>query len=99
MFSSEEADDILRRCHGKDAFTDIMRDIFEMYSKITSGRKIKYMIWICQDGSGQLLCGIRLLDEDVLSFTVFLSKDAKKYLKGRQGYTTFIFEDGSVYEL
>ena len=98
QFSKEESDDILRRCHGKDGFIDIICDIFEMYSKITSVRKIKYVMWIFQDSDGQLLCGIRLLDEDVLSFTVFLSKDAKKYLKGKQGYTTFIFEDGSMYE-
>lgn len=54
------------------------------------------MVCICQDSGNNLICCIRILDIEFLTFTVFLSKNARNYLNEGTTYMTLILDDGSL---
>lgn len=98
-FSEKECKTISEHCHCGDAFTGIAEMLSAQYQNLTAGRKIKYMVSIFQDAGGNLICGIRILDEDFLTFTVLLSKDACKYLNDGHGYMASVLDDDSLIEV
>lgn len=98
-FSEDERGTISEHCHRGDAFTEIAEMISDRYQNLTAGGKIKYMVCIIQDAGGNLVCGIRILDENFLTFTVLLSKDAGGYLDGGHGYMASVLDDDSLIEV
>lgn len=97
-FTEDEFKIISKRCHCEDSFTEITEKTAELYRNSTGGRKIKYMVYISRDGGDNLICCIRILDINFLTFTVFLSKNASNYLNGREGYTALVLDDNSLVE-
>ncbi len=56
--------------------------------------KPQYILEMLMDRENKLICAVRILDEDLLTFTVLLSKDALKYLCKDAVRATLVFEDG-----
>lgn len=97
-FTEDEYKIISERCHCEDSFTEITEKTAELYRNSTGGRKIKYMVYISRDGGNNLICCIRILDTNFLTFTVFLSKNARNYLNGGEGYMALVLDDNSLFE-
>lgn len=97
-FTEDEYKIILERCRCGDSFTEVTEKAAETYQNLTGGRKFKYMIYISRDGGDNLICGIRILDTNFLTFTVFLSKSASNYLNGGEGYMALVLDDNSLFE-
>lgn len=97
-FTDDEYKIISERCHCGDSFTGIAEEVAEKYRNLTGGRMIKYMVFINRDSGNNLICVIRILDTNFLTFTVFLSKDASNYLKGKKGYIALVLDDDSLFE-
>lgn len=97
-FTEHEYKIISERCHCIDSFTEITEKTAEIYRNLAGGRKIKYMVCIGQDSGDNLICCIRILDTNLLAFTVFLSKNASNYLNEGKGYTALVLDDNSLFE-
>ena len=98
-FTEDEYKIISEHCHCEDSFTKVTEQTTELYRNMTDGQKIKYMVYINRDGGNNLICGIRILDTNFLTFTVFLSKDANSYLNGEEGYMAVVLDDNSLIEV
>ena len=95
-FTEHEYKIISEHCHYVDSFSEITEQIVARCRNLIGGRKIKHMVCIVRDGGDNLVCGIRILDENILAFTVLLSKNASNYLNGDKEYITFVFDDNSL---
>ncbi len=97
-FTEDEYKIISECCHCVDSFTEITEKTAELYRNLTGGRKMKYMVHISREGGDNLICCIRILDTNLLTFTVFLSKNASYYLNGGEGYMALVLDDNSLFE-
>ena len=97
-FSEHEIKDIHERCHTTDAFTHIAEYVAKKYETLSGGHHIQYLIILSSDDADRLLCVIRILNENFLTFTVFLSSNAKLYLRDRGGFLSAVCDDGNLYE-
>ena len=97
-FSENEIKDIQERCQTKDVFTQITEHVAKKYEAMSGGHHITYFIYLSADSVDNLICGIRILDENFLTFTVFLARNAKFYLRGQGSYLSAICDDGKLYE-
>ncbi|MCR5778199.1 MAG: HNH endonuclease [Lachnospiraceae bacterium] len=93
-FNDKEYKDISERCHPSDSFTEIMT---KACGKIPD-ELISYTIWLVNNIGNQLVCGIRILNSNFLTFSVFLSKDARKYMGSGRTIITIITGDGQIIE-
>lgn len=56
--------------------------------------KFRHIIVLCPDLENKLICNIRILNEDLLSFTVLLSMNATHYIRNEGVCGTMILENG-----
>lgn len=97
-FTEDEYKIISERCCCNDSFTEIAEKDIETYRNLTGGRNLKHMVYIYRDSGDNLICYIRILDTDFLTFTVLLSKSASNYLNGGGGYVTLVLDNNSLLE-
>lgn len=98
MFFDHELKDIHERCHTTDVFTQIAECMAKKYEMISGGHHFQYLIFLSADNSNKLLCVIRILDENFLTFTVFLADNAKLYLRDQNCFLSAVCDDGILYE-
>lgn len=99
QFTKEKCKEIDQRCHCIDSFTEIIDNMADAFSIMSVGRKMVYIMYLHPDGGDNLICNIRILDSSLLSFTVFLSKNASRYLVGKRDYLSCVLDDGELIEL
>lgn len=93
-FSENDYKDISERCHPTDGFTEVIRTAFNYIPD----KLVSYTVLLVKDKGNQLVCGIRILNSDFLTFSVFLSKNAENYMKKRKSIVTVITGDGQLIE-
>lgn len=98
-FTENEYKIISERCHCVDSFTEITEKIAEKYSNYNNVCKIKDIVYISRDSGDNLICCIRILNTNFLTFTVFLSQNASNYLNKGTEYITLILDDNSLLEV
>ena len=96
-FDENQCADINNRCHFADGFTGSIEDLCRRVPKEQSDKLFRYLIWIVRDKGNQLVCGIRILNSDALTFSVLLSRNADKYFEGsKRTIMTIITESGEI---
>lgn len=98
IFSEKEADDISKRCHCMDSFTKTIADILKPYKEAVNGRSINCIVYLFKNDYNQMLCLIRILDEDLLTFSVLLSENAVDYPIEKSGYIAVVLDDNNLIE-
>lgn len=93
-FGEKDYKDISERCHLNDSFTEVIGTVFNSIPD----KLVSYTVWLVKDRGNQLVCGIRILNSDFLTFSVFLSKNAENYMKKRKSIVTVITGDGQLIE-
>jgi len=94
-YSDAEYNEISKYCHLDDKFTDMMKVESDIYKEHSNGHRIDYFILLSKDAEGKLICGIRILDSDILNFTVCLSNSAELCLN-QSCILTLILDNGEV---
>ncbi len=88
---------------GKKEYSDLEYNHLRQYCNLQDIRilgqikqlmKFRHIIVICPDMENKLICNIRILDEDLLSFTVLLSMNAACYIRNDGVCGTMILENG-----
>ena len=95
-YSQEEYEKIREHCKifDKTVYNLVFRDLMP-----EECRNVRYIIILCRDIEDKMICNIRLLDEDILTYTVLMSTNASKYLYAKGVYISMILEDGSFIEI
>lgn len=89
---------IKKYCHCKDSLTGIIVQAIKTSVSDRKENQVRHMVFLYSDAENKLFCGMRILDEPFLTFTVMLSEHADIYLDGNF-YASVIFTDGYLYEL
>lgn len=96
-FTEEDYKIISERCHCRDSLIEDVGKYMEECQNELNSRKINHMVQILRDRDNKLICCVRLLDMNFLTFTVLLTKNASN-LRGKEGYMTLILNDNSLLE-
>ncbi len=94
-FSQSDYDVFGKYCSLGNKFTDILKDALKACEGKTTSPVLHFTQIISNEGN-QLLCTIRILNSDFLTFNVLISEDASRYKK--KDFCTVILEDGFLYE-
>lgn len=98
-FTEKEYTIINNHCNCTDSLTDSFSKISSYVISSTGGtKKVRHILFLSSDAANKLICCFRVLDEDLLTFTVLLSNDARQYLGGKC-FISILFEDGELVEM
>lgn len=97
-FTDADYKEITKFCHCKERLTDVISQAIKTSIDNKKENQIRHMIFLYSNAANKLFCGMCILDEPFLTFTVMLSEHADIYLDDKC-YVSILFTDGCLLEL